>query len=152
MRSASGWYVYSGCGGLENATFPGMNVSVKHLIQLVALVFVVVAFVYQLNKELRVFGEPPVDYSAAHEVDVLMYGASWCGYCAKARKFMERKGITFIEYDIEATAEARQQFEELGGRGVPLFQIGGKVLKGYSPDELERLVSDKRLQLTNASL
>lgn len=114
---------------------------------LLALVLFSLGFVYLLQKELRNLREPPTDYSAAHEVDVLMYGASWCGYCAKARKMMDAKGITYFEYDIDKSQEGRRQFKDLGGKGVPLFQIGGTVVKGYSPTEVVSLVEAKHLKL-----
>ncbi|MCP4274300.1 MAG: glutaredoxin family protein [Gammaproteobacteria bacterium] len=69
-----------------------------------------------------------------------MYGTSWCGYCAKARKLLDEHGITYFEYDIESSTEGYNQHKDLGGRGVPVFQIGGKVLKGYNPGKILQLV------------
>ena len=65
------------------------------------------------------------------DATVIMYGAQWCGYCAKARAFFQSKGVAFREYDIEQSAEARQQFEALGGRGVPLIVINQKLIRGF---------------------
>ena len=125
-----------------------MNVSVRHLSLIAMLVLACLGFVYLLQAELRTIRKPATDYSAMHDVDVLMYGASWCGYCAKARKVMDDQGITYFEYDIEGSKEGRRQYKELGGKGVPLFQIGGKVLKGYRPAEIVRLVDRKHMKLS----
>lgn len=65
-----------------------------------------------------------------------MYGTSWCGYCAKARKLLKKHDITYFEYDIEKSEEGHRQFKALGGRGIPLFQINGEVVKGYAPDKI----------------
>jgi len=117
------------------------------------LIFITILFAYQKREEIAVFVEPysdslfaPTDYSANHEVDVLMYGTSWCGYCAKARKLLDEQGITYYEYDIESSEEGYRQYKDLGGAGVPVFQIGGKVVKGYNPSRVLKLVDDLYLK------
>ncbi|MCP3931969.1 MAG: hypothetical protein GY705_23085 [Bacteroidetes bacterium] len=80
-----------------------------------------------------------------------MYGTSWCGYCAKARKLLDDHNITYFEYDIEASKEGYNQHKDLGGRGVPVFQIGGKVLKGYNPQRLLQLVDELYMEIPQAS-
>ena len=99
-------------------------------------------FIYQKGDEISAFLFPPTDYSAAHDVDVLMFGTSWCVYCAKARKLFDEHGISYFEYDIESSGEGYRQYRDLGGRGVPVFQIGGKVLKGYNPRRILQLVDE----------
>ncbi len=69
-----------------------------------------------------------------------MYGTSWCGYCAKARKLLDDHNITYFEYDSEVSEEGYRQYRDLGGRGIPVFKIGGKVLKGYKPKRILQLV------------
>ena len=113
------------------------------------LAVITLLFAYQKHEEAIAFFDPyvghlfaPTDYSAAHDVDVLMYGTSWCGYCAKARQLLDEQGITYYEYDIESSNEGYRQFQDLGGKGVPLFQIGGKVVKGFRPDRVLDLVDE----------
>jgi len=108
-------------------------------------------FVYQKREEISAYLFTPPDYSAAHEVDVLMYGTSWCGYCAKARKLLDEHDITYFEYDIESSTEGYKQYKDLGGRGVPVFQIGGEVLKGYNPGRLLQLVDTLYSEMPNAN-
>ncbi len=40
----------------------------------------------------------------------VMYSTSWCAYCKKAKKYFNRKGIQFTEYDIEKNAKAKKQY------------------------------------------
>jgi mycoredoxin len=105
-------------------------------------------FLYQKQEGIGAFLFTPTDYSAAHDVDVLMYGTSWCGYCAKARKLLDDHDITYFEYDIESSQDGFSQYEDLGGRGVPVFQIGGKVLKGYNPARILQLVDELYLEMS----
>ena len=73
---------------------------------------------------------------------VTMYSASWCGVCRKARAFMEKEGIAFVEKDIEkdqgAAAElsAKSKRAGLQAGGVPVFDVGGHMRSGFDPDAL----------------
>jgi mycoredoxin len=108
----------------------------------IIIIVITLLFIYQKQEGISAFLFTPTDYSAAHDVDVLMYGTSWCGYCAKARKLLDDHDITYFEYDIESSREGSSQYKDLGGRGVPVFQIGGKVLKGYNPARILQLVDE----------
>jgi glutaredoxin len=66
--------------------------------------------------------------------EVVLYATSWCGYCERTRKFLRAREVPFVEHDIERSETARQAYEALGGQGVPLLLIRGKVVRGYSPD------------------
>ncbi|GLI37459.1 DUF4124 domain-containing protein [Geobacter hydrogenophilus] len=68
---------------------------------------------------------------------VEMYVTSWCGYCKRAEKYLQSKGIPYVAYDIEKDSAARERHRELGGRGVPLIIIGSNKMSGFSPETLE---------------
>ncbi len=85
---------------------------------------------------------PPPDYSAMSGGKVVLYATSWCGYCAKARKLLSDNNIPYIEYDIEKSDEGRRQYESLKGNGVPVLQINGKVIYGYNPSKIMKLVNE----------
>lgn len=63
---------------------------------------------------------------------VVLYSTSRCGYCKKAKAFMDANKIRYREYDIEKTASARQRHKQMGGRGVPLLVMNGKTVQGFS--------------------
>lgn len=75
----------------------------------------------------------------AKQKSVVMYSTSWCGYCKKARKHMQSKGIKFKEYDIEKSASANKKHKQLGGSGVPFFVVGKKTMGGFNPAKLEAM-------------
>ncbi|MCU0805943.1 MAG: hypothetical protein MUF79_12790 [Burkholderiales bacterium] len=60
-----------------------------------------------------------------------MWRTSWCPYCKKANDFFRSCGLDFVEYDIEASAAAHAEFKSLGGRGVPLIRVHGKLMSGF---------------------
>ena len=53
-----------------------------------------------------------------------MYGTSWCGFCAKARKEFAASGIDYIEWDVENNSSAAARFDRLNGNGYPLIYVG----------------------------
>jgi glutaredoxin len=71
---------------------------------------------------------------------VVMYSTSWCPYCAKARAYFKRCGISYFEYDIEASAQNLAQFRALNGHGVPLIMIGDKRMEGFNARSFESLL------------
>lgn len=73
-------------------------------------------------------------------VPVVMYSTQWCPYCRQARAYFERHKIAYVEYDVEASAQNRAQFQALNGRGVPLILVGDKRMQGFSVQSFEDLL------------
>ena len=76
---------------------------------------------------------------------VIMLATSWCPYCAKARKFLQERGVDYCEYDIEQSPTGEALHERSGQRGIPVILIDGRVIGGYDRDELS-LALKKRAQ------
>ena len=81
------------------------------------------------------------------EGDVVLFSASWCGKCKQAARFMNNKGIRFVEKDIEkdpgAQEEMMQKADAAGfprGQltGVPVIWIKGHIIMGFDPGAIER--------------
>jgi mycoredoxin len=70
---------------------------------------------------------------------VTMYTTSWCGYCFRLKKLMQREGIDFAEVDIEADEQAAELVMRANGgnRTVPtLVFADGSALTNPSIDEV----------------
>ena len=101
------------------------------------ILFVVLALVIlQKWNAINAFFNPPPDFGAMHDEDVILYATEWCGYCQKARNLMDQHSISYFEYDIEKSEEGRKQHKALGGSGIPVLLIKGQVIKGYSPNQI----------------
>lgn len=85
---------------------------------------------------------PPTPAAAAPKAELRLYGTSWCGYCKKARRYFESKGIPFRDLDVEKDAAARREFEALGGKGVPVIVRGERRMNGFSEDAIRKLLAD----------
>ncbi|HYD06851.1 MAG TPA: glutaredoxin family protein, partial [Reyranella sp.] len=71
----------------------------------------------------------------------VMYATAWCSYCAKARAYFARRGIRYIEHDVEKSASATAEFRKLGGKGVPLIVHNGEIMRGFSEASFEALLA-----------
>lgn len=104
------------------------------------LLFGLAFVIYQEWGSIHYYLNPPPDYAQAHQGKVILYGTSWCGFCAKARSLLSEQGVDYVEYDIEKSTEGHTQYKRLGGRGVPVLLIDGKVIRGYRPDSIIRAI------------
>lgn len=74
--------------------------------------------------------------------DVVLYAASWCGYCRKAKAYLARKGVSYKEVDID-TVYGRSAFAQVGnGQGIPLLFAHGQRLQGYSEEAYEAVFAN----------
>ena len=71
---------------------------------------------------------------------VTMYTTTWCGYCFRLKKLMQREGIDFAEVDIEADDSAAELVMSANGgnRTVPtLLFADGTALTNPSIDQVK---------------
>ncbi len=77
---------------------------------------------------------------------VLLYSASWCGYCKKAKRWMAERNVPFVERDVEKTpgaqAELSKKLKDAGiqGGGVPVLDWGGELIMGFNQARMEALL------------
>jgi glutaredoxin len=74
--------------------------------------------------------------------EVKMYATSWCPYCAKARAYFARRGIAYVEVDIEKSREGRAEYDRLGARGIPVILVGPQRMNGFSEARLSNLLTE----------
>ena len=67
-----------------------------------------------------------------------MYTTPWCGYCARAKALLEKKGAAFEETDVMEDEVKRKEMRERSRRTtVPQIFINGQHIGGS--DELAAL-------------
>jgi len=74
--------------------------------------------------------------------EVIIYTTPWCGYCRKAIEHLEDRGVDYVNKDIEDDADAEEEYLQKSGgrRGVPLIDVGGQIMQGYSPAALDKML------------
>jgi glutaredoxin len=54
-------------------------------------------------------------------------------------------GVSLIEHDIEKDPQKREEMmAKSGSRGVPVVDIEGIIIRGYSPDAMKDAIERKR--------
>jgi Glutaredoxin, GrxC family len=76
---------------------------------------------------------------------VIMYTTAYCGYCRRAERLLESKGITdVVQIRVDLSPDARvAMMRRTGRRTVPQIYIGDHHVGGY--DELAALDREGRL-------
>jgi glutaredoxin len=74
---------------------------------------------------------------------VTLYSARWCGWCRKTKVLLAELGVQYVERDIDREPAARSELLRLthGSLGVPVLDIGGALVRGYSPDRIKSLLA-----------
>ncbi len=74
---------------------------------------------------------------------VIIYTTSWCPFCEATKEFLKEKGIEFEEKNVEVDLQAREEMIQKSGQlGVPVIDIEGKIIIGYSPEEIEEALKE----------
>ncbi len=74
---------------------------------------------------------------------VIIYTTSWCPFCEATKEFLKKKGVEFEEKNVENDIQAREEMIEKSGQlGVPVIDIDGKIIVGYSPEEIEEALKE----------
>lgn len=77
---------------------------------------------------------PPAIAYVSGQREVVLYSTTWCGYCAKTRKYFAENNIQFTDLDVEHSEKGRSDYEQLGHNGVPIVVINnGEPIHGYNP-------------------
>jgi glutaredoxin len=92
-------------------------------------------------------GSPEISAVPAESVaaQVTMFSTSWCGYCKRARAYLNKAGIPFVEYDVELDDVGKREYKKLNGRGVPVILVGNQRMNGFDAPSLEKLLRDAGL-------
>ena len=91
----------------------------------------------------------PIDpklHAEMQDVHVTMYMTSWCPVCRKASKWLARNGYQVRELDVEQDAGAARTHRKHNPRGlVPVFDVDGQILHGFSPHFLRHAIREAAL-------
>jgi glutaredoxin 3 len=65
--------------------------------------------------------------------EVVVYVRSWCPWCLRAATLLERKGVSYVEIDIEEQHEREAEMvQRAGGRTtVPQIFVDGEHVGGF---------------------
>ncbi len=73
-----------------------------------------------------------------------VYSTTWCGYCVRLKKMLDRAGIEYAEVNIEEDPVAAELVENVNGgnRTVPTVVFpDGKALTNPSIDQVKQALA-----------
>ena len=63
----------------------------------------------------------------------------YCGWCHKAMRWLDDRGIEYEEIDVIADEAAFDEMIRISGQDLaPVLEVDGKVLADFGPDQLEK--------------
>jgi len=74
----------------------------------------------------------------SNQPKVVMYGASWCGYCKKARQQFAQNNIEYVEWDVEKNPIAAARFKLLAATGYPLIYVGFERMTEFNKSKVNK--------------
>ena len=74
--------------------------------------------------------------------NVTIYTTPWCVFCKKAKEFFAEHHIIYTEKDVQSDAVARDEMISRSGQmGVPVIDIGGKIVIGFDQGRMKELLN-----------
>jgi glutaredoxin 3 len=69
---------------------------------------------------------------------VTIYSATWCAFCHAAKDYLDKKGVSYTEKDVDSSPEvAREAMEVSGQTGIPVLDINGQIIIGFDRPRID---------------
>lgn len=73
---------------------------------------------------------------------VIVYTTPTCVFCKHVKAYLDEKGIKFEEVDVLADpAKAQEMIDKSQQMGVPVTDIGGKIIVGFDKPKLDTAIA-----------
>ena len=71
--------------------------------------------------------------------NVIIYSTPGCPWCIRAKQFLKENNIVFLEWDVSIDKIAADEMVKKSGQmGVPVLDIGGKIVIGFDAEEIDK--------------
>ncbi len=76
------------------------------------------------------------------EKKVVIYSTPTCPYCKRAKDYLSRKGIPYIDINVaQDRGKAKEMIDKSGQMGVPVITIDDEIIVGFNQTLLDELLS-----------
>ncbi len=70
---------------------------------------------------------------------VIVFSTPTCSFCNMTKSYFRQKGVQFKDVDVSRDmAAARDMVRRSGQQGVPVIDIGGKIVVGFDRAKIDR--------------
>jgi glutaredoxin-like YruB-family protein len=75
---------------------------------------------------------------------VIIFTTPTCSFCNAAKRYFRERGIKFRDVDVSRDpAAARDMVRRSGQSGVPVIDIGGKIVVGFDRAKIDQYLGLK---------
>src|SRR5690606_30162584 len=75
---------------------------------------------------------------ATPQASVTVYSAPWCAFCHAAKEYLDKKGITYTDKDVEQDRSyAQEMVAKSGQMGIPVLDINGTIIVGFDRPKID---------------
>jgi len=75
---------------------------------------------------------------------VTVYSTPTCPWCHKVKDFLKEHKVNFQEINVAEDDKGRETMvEKTGQMGVPVIDIGGKIIIGFDADKIKKALKIK---------
>ncbi len=73
---------------------------------------------------------------------VIIFTTPTCSFCKAAKRYLRARGIRFKDVDVSRDpVAARDMVRRSGQQGVPVIDIGGKIVVGFDRKRIDELLN-----------
>ena len=73
---------------------------------------------------------------------VVLYSADWCGWCKRAKSYLDAKGVNYVVRDIDESRYLDELVSKTGQKGIPVLDVGGKIVTGFNAARYDQLIRE----------
>ena len=79
--------------------------------------------------------------TAKPQPKVIVFSTPTCSFCNAAKRYFRQQGVKFRDVDVSRDpAAARDMVRRSGQQGVPVIDIGGKIVMGFDRNKINQLL------------
>lgn len=70
---------------------------------------------------------------------VTVYSTATCPYCIRLKDYLKKNNVEFTAIDVSSDPKkADEMVKKSGQMGVPVVDIGGKIIVGFDKDAIDK--------------
>jgi len=73
--------------------------------------------------------------------DIVLYYATWCPYCRKAKSYLEGRGVPYELRDVDQPAIMAELRSKTGSGSIPVIEAGDRRTRGFRPSAMDELIA-----------
>jgi len=72
---------------------------------------------------------------------VIVFSTPTCKFCNAAKRYFREKGVRFRDVDVSRDPIAARDMQRRSGQmGVPVIDIGGRIIVGFDRPKIDQLL------------